>query len=179
MPDPQIYDQLAALLRYPSEDCREDIERCRVVLAAQDPEAAERIGRFAQAVHGLSHEQRQELFVQTFDLNPVCVLEVGWHLYGDTYDRGTFLVTMREHLRRFELKEDSELPDHLTHVLAVLGQMEQDEANQFAAKSVLPALEKMLAGLEGKSSPYEEVLRALRRVASCRHARGLEEVRHE
>jgi len=179
MPDPQIYDQFAALIRYPSEDYLEAFEKCRAALAAEDPEAAERIGRFAEAVRGLSHEQRQELFVQIFDLNPVCVLEVGWHLYGDTYDRGTFLVTMREHLRRFGLPEDSELPDHLAHALAVLGRMDQDEANQFAAKSVLPALEKMLAGLEGKTSPYEDVLKALWLGLSRRHARVLEEVRHE
>jgi nitrate reductase assembly molybdenum cofactor insertion protein NarJ len=86
---------------------------------------------------------------------------------------------MRQHMRRFDVPEDTELPDHITHVLAVLGRMESEEANNFAVKSVLPALEKMLAGLEGKDSLYENVLGALQSVLTDRHARVAEEVNHE
>jgi len=179
MAEAPICDLLAALLKYPDGDYLKAIEECQSRLQEEQPGAAGPIGRFARAVRGLSHEQRQELFVQTFDLNPVCVLEVGWHLYGDTYDRGPFLATMRQHMRRFDVKEDSELPDHLTHTLAVLGRMEAQEANRFAAQSILPALEKMLAGLKGKANPYEHVLRAIQAVLLARQARVLQEVKHD
>ena len=174
-----IYDRFADLLRYPAGDFTDTVERCRVLLSETYPEAAGQIGEFAETVRLLSPEQRQELFVQTFDLNPVCVLEVGWHLYGDTYDRGTFLVTMRQHMRRLELPEDSELPDHLTHCLEVLGRMDVVGADTFATKSILPALEKMLAGMKGKASPYEYVLKGLEDVLTVDRTRVLEEVKHE
>ncbi len=42
----------------------------------------------------------EELYTRTFDLNPVCALEIGWHLFGEDYERGAFLVRMRDQLRR-------------------------------------------------------------------------------
>ena len=45
--------------------------------------AASALREFAQAWADLTPEQQQELFVRTFDLNPLCSLEVGWQLYGE------------------------------------------------------------------------------------------------
>jgi len=39
----------------------------------------------------------------TFDINPACALEVGWHLFGEDYMRGQFLVRMREELSKYEI----------------------------------------------------------------------------
>ena len=32
--------------------------------------------------------QIEETFTRTFDVNPACALEVGWHLFGEEYARG-------------------------------------------------------------------------------------------
>jgi nitrate reductase delta subunit len=125
------------------------------------PAAAGLLARFAGRVHELSTEALQELFTQTFDLNPVCSLELGWHLFGETYDRGTMLVKMREQLRAYGIQETEELPDHLTHALALLARMPRDAAEDFTAACVLPALEKMLAALKGKQNAFEDVLLAV------------------
>ncbi len=159
-----LYDDLAGLLAYPDEGYRERLERCRQALAEHFPEAAALLARFAERTAGLRPEEFEELYTHTFDLNPVCALEVGWHLYGENYSRGDFLVTMRQQLRKFGLPESSELPDHLTHVLPAVGRMEQHEAHQFTTTYVLPALTKMLAGLGQKDSPYTDVLEAVRAV---------------
>ena len=37
-------------------------------------------------------EQIQELYTRTFDINPVCTLEIGWHIFGEDYARGALLV---------------------------------------------------------------------------------------
>jgi nitrate reductase assembly molybdenum cofactor insertion protein NarJ len=68
---------------------------------------------------------------------------------------------MRGQLRRFSLPESAELPDHLTHVLHVLGRMDGGEAGDFSANCVMPALERILAGLADKSNPYEKTLSAI------------------
>jgi nitrate reductase molybdenum cofactor assembly chaperone len=145
-----IYDSLAGLLVYPSDDYHQRAPRTVDALASVDPEGAALLDHFAQQIRDLSTEALQELFIQTFDMNPVRSLEVGWHLFGENYDRGTFLVKMRQQLRRFAIAESGELPDHITHVLAVLGRMPADEAEEFAVACVFPALEKMRAGFADK-----------------------------
>ncbi|MBI3669601.1 MAG: nitrate reductase molybdenum cofactor assembly chaperone [Acidobacteria bacterium] len=172
-----IYDQLAALLEYPGEDYVQRIERAAQVLAEAQPAAAGLLRSFQEQIRGSSTEELQALFTSTFDLDPVCSLEVGWHLFGEQYERGVFLVKMRQQMRRFALAESTELPDHLTHVLAVLGRMEPEEADEFAAACVHPALDKMRAGLGGKNNPFENVLEAIARLLESRHARGAEENR--
>ncbi len=175
----RLYDTFADLLKYPGEGYPQTVERCRLALEDVNAEAAELLGEFADRIAGWDTTKIEELFVQTFDLNPVCALEVGWHLFGDTYDRGAFLVKVREELRRHGVTESSEVPDHLTHFLALLGRMQPEEADELATIAVLPAMEKMLAGLEGKKSPYENVLKAIRGVLAGHHAIVAQEMKHE
>jgi len=99
---------------------------------------------------------RQELYVQTFEFNPACTLEIGWHLFGENYERGEFLVRMREQLRRHRIDESTELPDHLTLLLPLIASMDGDEAAQLVGEFVLPALAKVKGALSG--SPYESVI---------------------
>jgi nitrate reductase molybdenum cofactor assembly chaperone NarJ/NarW len=159
-----ILEKFGRFLSYPGEDYLREVAECRDAVAEIDPEAGWDWGEFSARVCGLTSEEVQELYVQTFDLNPLCALEVGWQLYGDNYDRGNFLVRMRQELQQFGVRENVELPDHLCHVLPLLARMDTDAARNFSAASVLPALNKMLAAFEGKASPYENVLKALHRI---------------
>lgn len=102
----------------------------------------------------------QEIYVQTFEFNPACALEMGWHLFGENYERGEFLVRMRAELRRHGLSENSELPDHLTHLLRLIGRMERAEALRLAGESLLPALAKIQLA---QDNPYRPVLETVRR----------------
>ena len=174
-----VYTRFAKLLGYPGGEYVETAELCRRAVGHGSDEVERKLGEFHSRLEGRTAEQLQELFVQTFDLNPVCVLEVGWHLYGDNYDRGAFLVKMRGQLRRHGIAESRELPDHLTHALALLARMEPEEASAFAAQSVIPALDKMLAGITGKASPYEFLLIALRQTLAFAHTPALQGVNRE
>jgi nitrate reductase delta subunit len=118
-------------------------------------------GEFAAVIATLSLEAQQELFTQTFDLNPVCSLELGWHLFGENYERGLLLVRMREHLRLAAISENGELPDHLTYALRLLPRMEQEQAADFAGAIVMPALAKMSHAIRDKKNPYEKLLHCL------------------
>ena len=159
-----LYDSLAALLAYPSPGYRRRLAECEAVLADHHAEASGLLQRFSEGIAGLGLGDLEELFTQTFDLDPACSLEVGWHLFGENYTRGEFLVKMRKQLRRHRLPESTELPDHLTHVLSAVSRMEPGEADRFTMDHVLPALEKMLTALRGKDSPYVHVLEAIRAV---------------
>jgi nitrate reductase delta subunit len=126
------YDEWADLFRYPRE------------------------GRW-----GLPVEALQELYVATFEFNPACTLEIGWHLFGENYERGEFLVKMRDQLRRHGVAEFTELPDHLTHLLPLIARMKHDEAASLTGEYLLPALAKVRTAIGGKNNPYEEPLAAL------------------
>jgi nitrate reductase molybdenum cofactor assembly chaperone len=98
----------------------------------------------------------QELYVQTFEFNPAATLEIGWHLFGENYERGEFLVQMRDELRRHGIPESTELPDHLTYLLPLIARMDRGEAAGLAGQHLLPALAKIKAALAG--NPYEATI---------------------
>ena len=98
----------------------------------------------------------QELYVQTFEFNPACTLEIGWHIFGENYERGEFLVRMREQLRRHGIAESSELPDHLCHILLLLDRLDPEEAADLVGQFVLPALAKIKDSLNG--SAYQSLV---------------------
>jgi nitrate reductase delta subunit len=153
-----FYQSLAGLLTYPGADYRQRLES-GVRLA--DSECGSLLEKFSRSIEGLEVWELEELFTRTFDMNPVCSLELGWHLFGENYERGLLLVRVREELRQFGIHESSELPDHLTHVLELLGRMNHDRGADFAGACVLPALKKMLEALRGKGNPFENVLLAV------------------
>lgn len=159
MADSASYDALADLLTYPEAEYPQRIERG---LQCAPPEWRAQLNLFGDAVRGLQTDELQELFTRTFDLNPVCSLELGWHLFGENYERGVLLVRMREELRRHHLSESNELPDHVTHVLRLIREMDHEYAADFVAACVLPALGKMLQAMHGKENPFEHLLLAVK-----------------
>jgi len=169
-----VFEALGTLLRYPSPAYQADAASCRTLLAEAEPEAGSLIGAFCESIHPLPLARLQELFTQTFDLNPVCSLEAGWHLYGEEYARGNFLVAVRGLLRDHGIEESCELPDHLTHLLPLLDRLEPGERRDFVERYIAPALAKMLAAFENKPTPFQNVLAAIEMVM-----RTVQRSRHE
>lgn len=165
----RIYDQVARLFAYPLPGYTAEFGRCAAALSEDHGQAAAELRPLLEIISPMSLEKIQELYTRTFDINPVCTLEVGWHIYGEDYARGAFLVKMREMLRSHNLPESTELPDHLTHVLSILGRLHGEEADDLAARYVLPSLEKMLPAMEDGKAPYKAILKAVVRVVRDDH----------
>jgi nitrate reductase delta subunit len=153
-----LCELFAAVLTYPGSDYHARVREC---WQAAPAECAPLLGAFAEAVAPLTITAAQEMYTSAFDLNPSCALELGWHLFGEKYERGVLLVRMRQELRRYGIGETRELPDHLTHALRLLDRMEPDRAADFAGAIVLPALQKLLAAMQENHNAFEPVLRAL------------------
>jgi nitrate reductase delta subunit len=157
----RVHDLFASLLTYPGHGYVALAEECRDALEASQSDAAPHMVRFVDEVGGLTTDELEELFTTTFDLNPVCSLEVGWHLHGDTYDRGEFLWRMRQMLRRCGVAESSELPDHMAHVVPALARLDPGEARALLAGAVFPAMAKMQGALASSRSPFGHLLNAV------------------
>lgn len=136
----------ARLFAYPGEDFED--------LAGAVPE-------FAAAVAGMSGGEREELYTRTFDWSPEASPEIGWHLYGENYQRGEFLVQVRGMLRRHGIQETEGLPDHLVHIVPLVERLPAEEAAAFKAQYLAPALAKIEMALAGADNPYRHVVRAL------------------
>ena len=152
---------IARLLTYPDDTTVEAAELLYIILQSELPESAKGIAEFGAYLEQHERWELEELFTRTFDVSPACALEVGWHLFGEEYARGLFLVRMREELRKYKLPESTELPDHLVHVLSIVAEMPPEEAEKFVRACLLPAASRMQAALEKIESPYSVVLSSL------------------
>lgn len=155
-------DGLGAALVYPDDGYRAAVNGCRDQLADGEPEAAAAVGDFCRAISELDDSELEELYTRTFDLNPVCTPEIGWHIYGEQYRRGRFLVQARELLRVVGVEERGELPDHLMSLLPAVARLGPEDAALFAGTYLLPAVDKMLTGFNDDTNPYKQVLQAVR-----------------
>jgi nitrate reductase molybdenum cofactor assembly chaperone NarJ/NarW len=158
---PKILNALSKLLSYPDDNTVQTAELLYVLLMDELPEAASAASTFGSFVEQHELDEVEEAFTRVFDVNPTCALEVGWHLFGEEYARGMFLVRMREELRKYDLPESVELTDHLCHVLAIVAAMPEDEAARFVKACVQPAVAKMNQALQDKETPYRPVMQCL------------------
>jgi nitrate reductase delta subunit len=157
-------ESLGPVLAYPREGYRVSVTDCWELLRDADDEAAAAMKAFCDVTEDLSQAELEELYTRTFDLNPVSTLEVGWHIYGEQYRRGRFLVQARDLLQRVGIDENGELPDHLMSLVPAVARINPEDAGLFAGTYLVPAVDKMLTGFDGKANPYEQVLRAVRRI---------------
>jgi nitrate reductase delta subunit len=158
-------ERLAPLFAYPDASYAN-----RALLCAREIDSADLQG-FAAQIAAMPVTAQQELFVQTFDMNPASTLEIGWHLFGEQYERGAFLVELRDRLRSAGIPETGELPDHLVHVLPLVARMDPPDAAAFSAARLAPALEKIALGLP-EGNPFGGLLRATRTCAASLTASG-------
>ncbi len=166
---PEIYDLFATILLYPDDKFDAKLTYCEKILADADPELGKRFTQWSQEFRQLSQQEREEVYSRTFDLSPKCTLELGWHLFGETYDRGTFLVWMRQQIRKYALTETTDLPDHAHHVFSVLGRMEADAADNFSQACVLSAMITIRKGMKTMNTPYEALIEMICDWLESRH----------
>lgn len=140
------------------------IEQVAFMATLDYPEHAHEFVAFSEAVAALPLAEREELYIQTFDFSPAHALEVGWHLFGESYKRGAFLVKMRDALKVAEIDEGGQLPDHLTLLLRMLDTLSSEDAEALIAECILPALKRLCAVFENKPNAYGHALRGLRGV---------------
>jgi len=157
---------LARLLEYPDAAYPGWLAMCRGQGCPGGADAADSLRAFADRVAGEPIEALQELFTRTFDFDPKCTLDVGWHLYGENYERGDFLARMREELARHGVEEGRELPDHLPRLLEVMSRATSDLASELSGRFVLPAVERIRGGLDPES-PFVLVMAVVHDAASA------------
>lgn len=152
--------RIAPLLEYPTVDTRAQA----IALAESMKWYAEiwedLLEAFALHLQLTPAAELEETYTRAFDMNPSSSLDIGWHLFGETYKRGSFMANLRQSLREHGIPEGTELPDHLPTVLRLLPALPVEDARDLTRDCILPALAKLRPKLDG-AAPYNHLLEAL------------------
>ena len=155
-----LLDAYAEILMYPGRDHDEKVRFCIDQFFDERAGVREMVNEYLSRIDPLSLSEREELYIKTFDLSKTGTLDLGWHLFGEDYNRGLFLVKLRQYLQLLRIPESNELPDYVSQVLRVLGRMSRDEANQFAYACVIPSLETIAEGIQ-EENPHDRLIQGL------------------
>ena len=157
------YQVLANMFRYPEEDTMQYFSEFLEMIQVEMPEKA---GDMQQAVdkhRQLSIRDQQEYYLKTFDVQPICYLDLGYVLFGEDYKRAQLLVNLQSEHKKAEVECGSELGDHLPNVLTLLSKVtDPDFAEELGFIITTPAVRFMLTKFKNiDTNYYQELLEVL------------------
>jgi len=156
----EVPAKFADILEYPDDAWQENVEELNSHLHAKGA-AARHFAEFCEKTKGMSLIELQELYAQSFDLNPNCALEIGYHLFGEDYKRGAFLANLRETQGDLELGQEQQLPDYLPVLLRSLVHFEDDELRgSLAGHCIVPGIKKIIGAFK-QENPFVDLLKAV------------------
>ncbi len=149
------------LLDYPDEAWFARLPLLRDQLAGLPSRVREPLEGFLDAAESAGRSAWERAYVTTFDLKRKCSLYLSYFATGDTRRRGTALVTFLDAYRAAGWEFDAaELPDYLPAVLEFSAVSGSPVADALLA-SHREGVEVLRAALEGMSSPWAGVVRAV------------------
>jgi len=152
----------ATLFTYPAEGLRETAVACSTLLRKVCPEAEAALTDFVTFLRTNTASRIEEVYTVTFDLQPVCFPYVGYQLCGEGQQRALFLMELQRLYREHEFDSGGELPDHIGTVLRFLGLVDDGDCRrEIVRDGLLPALDKILQGLDSGEHPYADLIKAL------------------
>lgn len=157
-----IYKLLSVLLLYPDHQVLEAEEEIAEAIAALPPSRQrEAIERFWASWTEATPTERAQRYVETFDFQKRCSLDLSFYLQGDKRQRGMILLRLK-HLYAAAglLSEGKELPDYLP-VMLEFAALAPEGYGETILRELRPALEAVRTSLREFNSPYVHLLDAL------------------
>jgi nitrate reductase delta subunit len=159
--DFSVLPGFADLLEYPNEHTAAKSAALADRLQLHSAIWQDLLEAFALHVSLTPQGELEETYTRIFDMNPSATLEIGWHLFGETYKRGSFLANLREANRTHGVDEGNSLPDFLPTLLRLAPKLERASAQGLVADCMLPALAKIRPKVDEGSAPYQLILESL------------------
>lgn len=154
--------QFAILLSYPARGVEQTAAGCAALLEQMGSSAAGPLKSFVSFLAENDAARIEEVFTSTFDLQALCHPYVGYQLFGESQQRTLFMIQLQQIYRQYEFNPGHELPDHLSEVLRFVGFIDDQGARQeIIQDGLLPALEKILQGIDNQAHPYAQLIAAL------------------
>ena len=156
-------DVVAAALDYPSGSSARGALEGAALAEDVAPEMSAALLRLSGWLSSAAPGGAEERYSGLFDLSPVCTLHLGYHLFGESYQRGALLSGLVAEMRKAGVAlRDGELSDYLPAVLRLLASLPPGEDRETLVDALLlPGLTRMTEALKDADSPWADVLRAL------------------
>lgn len=158
--EPAFLTAVADRLEYPGPGCASPPGSGRVSTPAP-PALASALRALDAYLAAAPAGEAEERYTALFDLNPICTLHAGYHLFGEDYKRGELLAGLSAELKKAGVPNGAELPDFLPALLRLAAGSDAEACATLVDHVILPALVKMVGALEGSESPWADVLRGL------------------
>ena len=180
----RVLGLFADLLEYPRSDVAQTARECRALVAPENAEAAALLGEFVAFAERTPHDTIEEIFTATFDLNASCHPYIGYHMFGEAYQRSALLLELKKRFRDHDFDPGVELPDHIAVLLRFMSICPDAEmTTEIAREALLRTLEPMTLVPEAEpvegdeeapevfdvGDDYRRVLQALRLVLQARY----------
>lgn len=134
-----MLDSVARALEYPTEHTARAAGLAALDLSDVEPRACAAFGELAAWLEGTALWEQEELYTRLFDLKPTCTLHIGYHVYGEAYQRGELLAGLVGELRGAGIDPGTELPDFLPTLLRLWTRIEHDDDAQLFHDRILAA----------------------------------------
>lgn len=172
--DAETLRLFARVLDYPDEGTAEDRAQLVRRLGEARPEATRALEAHVREMGESSLARQREIYATTFDVNPVVCLYAGYHLFGDSYQRGAFMAHLNRTYDEAGYEPAGELPDHFCVLLAFLAHartLEDPSADpgtdlpvwcdELIDDAIVPAARTIVRAFDQTSNPYGALLQAV------------------
>jgi len=152
-----ILSLFAHTLSYPDKDTPKNTVRLIKELESlsniypEIQESLDYVKVFYYFIEKTSLQEREEVYTQTFEVQSITTLDVGYVLFGDDYKRAELLVNLNQEVNKYGIETGHELADYLPNVLKVLDKMEDvNTKTDLIIHIVYPALKRMINDFDSK-----------------------------
>ena len=174
--DALVMDDLAVCMEYPTPDtAKRAISASKRVGDAL--EISQALVDLAEMLDSAEVGEPEARYTMLFDLKAVCTLNLGHHLYGDTYQRGALLSELAGELNRAGVEHEHDLPDFLPTLLRLLGRLDDDEDRRLLFYALIePSLKAVNIALAESPGPWPQILSLLPALLTRHIPKGSEEI---
>ncbi|GIV27249.1 MAG: hypothetical protein KatS3mg027_1063 [Bacteroidia bacterium] len=154
-----ILELFAHILSYPTEDLKKKTARL-IELLEQSMiynsnknivSAVDHLKVFYLYLEKTNIREQEEVYTQTFEVQSITTLDVGYILFGDDYKRAELLVNLNQEIVRYAVNTSIELADHLPNILKLLHKMEDDILKSDLINIVVyPVLKRIIKDFDSK-----------------------------
>lgn len=140
------YSLLANLFRYPEEDFMLHLKKSQGFLDEFYSDAGEELRPFSEYMSSCPLDDKKELFTKTFDVQPICYLDLGYVMFGEDYKRGAFLLNMKGEQQKINNDCGTDLADNICNVMDLMTISKDDIFIEDLVQNIFIPCVKMMIG---------------------------------
>ncbi|MBK5213850.1 MAG: hypothetical protein JJE55_09355 [Flavobacteriaceae bacterium] len=159
------YTLLANLLRYPEEDFMLYLNESQIFLDESYLNAGNELRPFSEYMNNCPPDNMKELFTKTFDVQPICYLDLGYVMFGEDYKRGAFLLNMKGEQQKINNDCGTDLADNICNVMDLMAISDDEIFLEDLVQNIfIPCVKMMIAEFESARVDLKmKVLRKMHR----------------